>query len=80
MVQFVIQQTLPCKNLDNKDRIKNVVSFLRFVPLLFLLQASLLNAGLEYSRSDLVSKQHILRNNFIFGMPYLIFEYVMETK
>ena len=39
--------------------------------LLRLLQRScLLNARLEYSRSDLVFKQLRFRNNFIFGMLY----------
>ena len=47
-----------------------ILSGLNFVPLAFLLHACLLNAGLEYLRSDLVLEQFRLRNNFIFGILY----------
>ena len=60
MIQIIIQQTSPCKKSRQQGQNRNVLSFLRFAPLIFLLWACLLNAGQEYSRSDLVSKQDIL--------------------
>ena len=64
IVEFIIQQTLPCKKSRQQRQNRNVISFLRFVP---LLQACLLKAGVAHSRSDLVSKHHILRKLYFWN-------------
>ena len=76
VIQFIIQQTSPCKYKQRGENNRNVISILRCVPLVFLLQACLLKARVEYSKSNLVSKQHILRKNFTFGILYCILKSV----
>ena len=48
----------------------NSWNFLLFMTLILMHQACLLNAGIEYSRSDLVFRQSRLHNNFTFRMLY----------
>ena len=62
------------RSLDSKEN-RNIFTGLRFVTLAFLQQACLLNAEIEYPRSNLVFKQSILRNDFIFGMLYSVWRF-----
>ena len=58
---------LPTKIPDKKDRIETWFALGAFC---ILAVRMFLNAGLEYSRSDLIFEQPRLRDNFTFGMLY----------
>ena len=64
------KQHASCKNAKELRKNQITLSGLSFVPSAFLQKACFLNVVLEHSRSDLVSQQCRLRNNFMFGMLY----------
>ena len=56
----------------SNKQIRNTLSGVTFVLLPCLQRVYLLNAGLEYSRSDLIFEQLKRCNNSIFGFLYLL--------
>ena len=66
------QQTYNLQNFAQDGQNRHIISCTWFVPLVFLQQSCLSNAGLEHSRSDFVFKHTRLKNDLIFGMLYYI--------
>ena len=67
----------PCRNTKQLGQNRKTVSEVRFVPLVFLKCACMLNTGLEHCTVDLVFEQARLHNSLTFGMLYFKHSYYL---
>ena len=70
VLQPSVQQTYSLQNFKQKGQNQHINSCTLFVRLAFLQRFCFLNLVFDNSRSDLVSKQSRLRDDFIFRMLY----------